>query len=142
MSASSFVLDASATLAWCFNEDGLGARLASLIGGAQPVAPWLWRLEVANAIMVKERRKLISVAEGARLLALLDDLGVEIAGEPASRTVASIAQLARRHQLSSYDAVYLELATTSALPLLTTDAALRDAAGREGVELVPVRRRT
>ena len=140
MSARSFVLDASATLAWCFDEDGLGSRIGSIIGESKPMAPWLWRLEVANAIMVKERRRILSAADGARLLDLLDALGVEVVGEPPGRTISSIANLARRHQLSSYDAVYLELAASASLPLLTTDDPLRAAAKREGVKLVAVAR--
>lgn len=138
MSARSFVLDASATLAWCFDEDGLGSSLASIIADATPIAPWLWRLEMANAIVVKERRKVLSVADGARLLELIDALGVMIVGEPSTRTLASIAALARRHQLSAYDAVYLDLAISASRPLLTTDDALRKAAERERVEVIQV----
>jgi len=133
VSDHSFVLDASATLAWAFDEDGLGETLGALIQDSTPVVPWLWRLEVTNAILVKERRKILSSAEGTRLLGLLDDLGVEVVGEPANRSLAALAQLARSGALSSYDATYLELAIALQMPLLTTDAALHRAAVAAGV---------
>jgi predicted nucleic acid-binding protein len=43
--------------------------------------------------------------------------------------------LARRNQLSAYDATYLELAAREQAPLATCDEALRVAAKREGVAL-------
>jgi predicted nucleic acid-binding protein len=46
-----------------------------------------------------------------------------------------VLPLARRHQLSAYDAVYLELALRAQAPLATFDEALGRAALREGVEV-------
>lgn len=136
MSGPRFVLDASATLAWAFNEHGRGETFGSLIKDATPVVPWLWCLEVTNAILVKERRKVVLPTEGTRLLGLLDNLGVQVVGEPATRKLNALAQLARSHELSSYDATYLELAIALASPLFTTDAALQRAAAACGVPLI------
>lgn len=50
------VLDASVTLAWLFNEAG---RVPALDGQIEPlglVAPWLWRFEVVNVVLLRERR--------------------------------------------------------------------------------------
>jgi predicted nucleic acid-binding protein len=44
--------------------------------------------------------------------------------------------LFRAHQLTSYDAIYLDLAVRRDLPLATLDAALRKAAGNLGVKLL------
>ena len=44
-----------------------------------------------------------------------------------------IAALATKHQLSSYDALYLELAIRQNIPLITLDKALRQAAKAENV---------
>jgi predicted nucleic acid-binding protein len=43
----------------------------------------------------------------------------------------TIVRLARRHQLSGYDAAYLALALAQAVPLVTTDAKLKQAAAVE-----------
>jgi predicted nucleic acid-binding protein len=47
-----------------------------------------------------------------------------------------VLDLARAHDLSAYDAAYLELARREGLPLATEDAPLRAAAERVGVALV------
>ncbi|MCA8953155.1 MAG: type II toxin-antitoxin system VapC family toxin [Planctomycetes bacterium] len=47
-----------------------------------------------------------------------------------------MANFARPHQLTSYDALYLELAIGVGKPLCTLDHGMQDAARRLGVELV------
>lgn len=133
---ASFVIDASTALAWVLNEGGRGPRLSPLLRGSDLVAPWLWRLEVVQAITRRERQKRATVAQGTRMLRSLESLGVEFCGEPEGRSLVGLAGLSRPHQLSSYDALYLELAVGRGLPLLTGDRNLRDAARRVGVELV------
>lgn len=44
-------------------------------------------------------------------------------------------ELARRHQLTSYDACYLELAMREGAPLATLDQRLKQAADSEGVRV-------
>jgi predicted nucleic acid-binding protein len=131
-----FVIDASVTLAWLFDEDQASARIESVLSGAEIVAPALWRLEVVNVVLIKERRKLLTTDEATRLLGLLDDWSVDIASDPAIRSLAEFAALARPHQLTAYDAVYLDLSLCLALPLFTRDNNLRAAAARVGVALV------
>jgi predicted nucleic acid-binding protein len=130
------VIDASVTLAWLFDEAGSARRIGPVLERSDLVAPWLWRLEVVNVLLVKERNKLLTQAQSVNVLELLEDLDVEVVGEPPARTLAGLADVARPHQLTSYDAVYLELAMSLALPLFTRDNNLRDAAKRVGVTLV------
>lgn len=130
------LIDASITLAWLFDEGGRGAALDRQIEPLTLVAPWLWRLEVVNVILVRERRRQITPAQGTRLLDALEGMEVEIVGEPASRTLGSLAQTARPHQLSAYDAVYLDFAISLDLPLFTDDHNLQSAAKRMGVTLI------
>lgn len=79
----------------------------------------------------------MTVAQGAHLLELLEDWNVEVIGEPPSKSLVALASTARPHQLSAYDAVYLDLAVSLGLPLFTHDSSLRTAAERIGVELIP-----
>lgn len=132
-----FVIDASATLAWLFSEPDALHRLRPLLADAELVAPWLWRLEVANSLLVRERRKLITLAESIRMFSLLDEWDIDIIGEPENRSIAALAQTARPHQLSSYDAVYLDLAVRLGLPLCSLDRNLLNAALAMGVECLP-----
>ncbi|MGA3066047.1 MAG: type II toxin-antitoxin system VapC family toxin [Tepidisphaeraceae bacterium] len=133
---SSIVVDASIVLAWLFDEDRAAAKLKPLIEKSDLIAPWLWRLEVANAVLVRLRRKSITETQAARVLRVLDELEIDLIPEPADRTAASLTQIARPHQLSAYDAVYLDLAIRMGLPLFTRDENLRAAAKRTGVPLV------
>jgi predicted nucleic acid-binding protein len=133
---SRIVIDASSTLAWLFDEDDGASRVKSVLETSGLVAPWLWRLEVTNAILVRERRKALTEAQASRLLQLIDELTIDLIGEPTTRTATGLAQIARPHQLSAYDATYLDLAIRLGLPLFTLDNNLRAAAKRAGVALV------
>jgi predicted nucleic acid-binding protein len=130
------VIDASATLAWLFDEEDTNARVRPILDSSELVAPWLWRLEVANAILVRERRKLLAETLASRLLQALDDLKIDLVGEPADRTVVELAKSARPYQLCAYDAVYVDLAIRLRLPLFTRDNNMRAAAKRAGVGLI------
>ncbi len=130
------VIDASVTLAWLFEDKARVSAIGSVLGDSTLIAPFLWRLEVVNAILVKERRKQLTPSQGTRFLQILEALDIEVVGDPKNRSMEQLALIARPHQLSAYDAVYLELATATALPLWTYDRNLRIAARRIGVDLV------
>jgi predicted nucleic acid-binding protein len=133
-----FVLDGSVTMAWCFDDeatpytDGVRDRLAI----ARAVVPTIWPLEVANAALVGERRRRLDEARTVRFLALLGDLPIVVDDRTSGRAFGAIAHLARAHNLSAYDAAYLELAMRRALPLATLDAKLIAAARAVGVPLM------
>lgn len=131
------VIDANITIAWMFDENDGKRCLEPVLLSSQLMAPSLWLLEVTNTILVSERRKRITQAQGTGLLAVIDGLSVELKPSPPTQTAMAIAQLARPHQLSSYDAAYLDVAIRYSLPLFTRDNNLRIAAARVGVVLVP-----
>jgi predicted nucleic acid-binding protein len=61
---TAFVLDASIALAWCFADEATPATDALLdrLADEEAIAPALWRIEVANALAMAERRGRLSVA--------------------------------------------------------------------------------
>ena len=59
-----FVIDANVTLAWLFAEDEHRIWMPKDWAEADMVSSWLWRLEVTNAVLVKERRRQITQAQG------------------------------------------------------------------------------
>ena len=128
------VVDANTTMAWLLAEPehDLPRGFATI----PMIVPWLWRIETTNTILVCERRGRITSAQGMAYLQILDSLAVEVVGEPPGRSVEALGNLARPYQLTSYDALYLELAVTMARPLCTLDHGLQDAARRLGVPLV------
>ena len=132
---NSFVLDASATLAWCF-EDERTAPAASVLErlrDQEALVPPLWLLELANGLVVAERRGRITRAESTRFLGLVGELPIRIDQTSTLDLASSVMDLARQYDLSAYDAAYLELALRLGQPLATIDERLRSAADRAGV---------
>jgi predicted nucleic acid-binding protein len=131
----SFVVDASIALAWHFEDEvsEYADRILDRLREDRAAAPSIWPLEVANALLVAERRGRLSPARVARAVELLLELPVSIHDTAADPALGPVLDLARTHGLSAYDAAYLELAMREGLPLATQDEALRAAAQRAGV---------
>ena len=70
-----------------------------------------------------------------RKIALLAALPIVVDDESSSRAFSDIMHLARTHQLSAYDAAYLELAIRRGLRLACNDGKLKNAAVAAGVML-------
>jgi predicted nucleic acid-binding protein len=130
-----FVLDASVTASWFLpDEDDRDAWEAWERSETEDVwVPLHWWFEVRNTILVGERRNRISQALTARALDRLSVLPITVEARPDE---GAIFALARRHRLTFYDAVYLELAQRRKAPLATLDRALIAAAQSEQVSLV------
>jgi predicted nucleic acid-binding protein len=133
--ASAFVLDCSIALAWCFPDEKAPYPRSVLdaLLDLPAVVPALWRLEVANCLLVGERRKRSTAADTATWLPFLQALPVTVDGETTSRAWNDTLGLARNHNLSVYDAAYLELSLRRGLPLATLDDKLAQAAKACGV---------
>ena len=135
----SLVLDGSATLAWCFEDEATPAidavmeRVAH--GGA--TAPALWRVEVANGLQMAVRRKRIDEAYRDEAFVKLGALDVRIDSKGDEHVWSATVQLAASQGLTVYDACYLELAQRRRLPLATLDAELARAARRVGITVTP-----
>jgi predicted nucleic acid-binding protein len=133
-----FVLDASVALAWFLDNpvSVYAVRVKrDLLAGARAVVPALWHLEMANGLVVAERRGILTATEASRSLIDIEHLTVQI--ETISDLVSARQALstARSFLLSAYDAVYLDTARQGGLPLATLDKSLRAAASRADVEL-------
>lgn len=135
---SPLVVDASVTLAWFLRDEGDERADGALrrLESEAAVVPSLWALEVANALVVAERRGRASEAETGRILSLIDGLPIEEDPAPREVTQRAIVELARRHDLSAYDAAYLELALRRGASLASLDESLRSAARRAGVTVL------
>jgi predicted nucleic acid-binding protein len=63
-------------------------------------------------------------------------INIEVDDQSAAQIFTHVLPLCRAHHLTSYDAIYLELAVRRQLPLATLDDALRKAAKKLGVALL------
>lgn len=135
----SFVLDCSVTMAWVFRDEATGAtdRLRDMLGKNRALVPALWPTETANALLAATRRKRIGREEWSRLRMQLNALPIDVDPVSTARTWGPVLDLAAVHDLTVYDATYLELAMRSGFPLATLDRALRIAAQAEGC-MMPV----
>jgi predicted nucleic acid-binding protein len=130
-----FVLDASIALTWVFvDERQPSASLAlARVRTDEALVPSLWWFEVRNALIVNERRRRLAEADTAEFLGWLSQLGIVIDDAPED---AALLRLARAHELTVYDAAYLELARRAGVQLATLDADLARAARNEKIRLI------
>jgi predicted nucleic acid-binding protein len=133
-----FVIDCSVVMAWCFeDETDLYADLVlDLFTDSEAIVPSIWPLEVANVLLVAERRKRLSGADSAQFIKLLSELPIIVDQETSDRALNEIFFIGRQQGLSSYDTAYLELAMREGATLATRDNRLINAARKFGVELV------
>jgi predicted nucleic acid-binding protein len=132
-----FVVDASITLAWCFEDEttqGTEALLRRLLteGGA---APAHWPLEVANGLVVAERRRRLDEQKLIVARSVLTSLPIDVASMDLE-TALGVIDAARSESLTAYDAAYIDLALSRRLGLATIDERLAAACRTVGVPLI------
>lgn len=135
----SFVLDNSVTMRWFFGDGkplelAYAGKVLDAMKNANALVPVTWGLEVANVIARAEAKGLVTEARSGAFLEMLEDVDIEVDTATFQHTLSDTLQLARRYQLSSYDASYLELALRQGIPLATLDDDLRKAAKKTGVK--------
>ena len=132
-----FVVDASVTLAWCFEDEASPQTEAilDLLSDDTAVVPALWELEVANVLLLGERRHRLTESQTARFVALLGQLPILV--DSASVDMEAVLAVGRQHALTAYDAAYLVLAEREGVSLATLDTKLRNTARAVGVQLIP-----
>ncbi len=132
---SRFVLDASVAGAWLLEDedDPVANAAVSRLATELALVPQLWHLEVRNTLVVAERRGRVGAAGLEDCLRRVGELPIRTDTEPDLGTALA---LARRHRLTIYDALYLELALRADAPLATVDRALASAAVAEGRPLI------
>ena len=132
------VLDASFTASLLFDDETVPdeAAFSERMMASGLVAPSLWILEVANALVLGLTRERLSSETFHQRLALLAELPVTMEPPPNAGSIGSIANLALMHNLTTYDAAYLETALRRGIPLATLDRRLATAARNAGVEVI------
>ncbi|HZZ52763.1 MAG TPA: type II toxin-antitoxin system VapC family toxin [Trebonia sp.] len=131
-----FVVDASTTMAWCFEDEATTETDAILdrLGHDHALVPPLWEYEVANVLLVAERRTRITEFQSTRFLALLGQLPIHVS--PLPQPAIALTAIGRRHRLSAYDSAYVELASREGVALASQDNKLRRAAEASGIPLL------
>jgi predicted nucleic acid-binding protein len=130
------VIDASVALAWCFPDEVSDYADAVLVAlnELDAVVPAIWAVEVANALLVGERRKRIRESEILRFGELLKGLTIFEDSPSIPDVLSGILPLARAYNLSAYDAAYVDVALRHNAPIATLDNDLRKAASDKGIK--------
>lgn len=133
-----WVIDACLALQWFLEDEADRAYSLAILKGLsenEALVPILWYYEVGNGLTMAHRRKRITFQQVTEFLNRLELLPVRVAAqEPA--TICQLPNLAQVHELTNYDAAYLELAMRLRLPLATNDRSLKRAAAAANVTLV------
>lgn len=125
-----FVIDCSVTMAWLFQDEATPRTSALLkrLATETAIVPGWWFIEVANVLAMAERKGRISATQSDAFARDISALRIERDDGAPDRAFHQILALCRSHRLTSYDAIYLDLALRSSLPLATLDDDLRKAA--------------
>jgi predicted nucleic acid-binding protein len=122
-------------MAWYFKDEvnAYANSVRRALSGARAVVPALWPIEVANILVLGERRRRSTEAEASKWLRYLQMLPIRVDEETAARAWSDTLQVARLYDLTVYDAAYLELAIRLGLPLASLDDKLKAVAALAGV---------
>jgi predicted nucleic acid-binding protein len=132
------VLDASIAIAWLFEDEQTEAANAVMdrVVAEGALVPSIWRLEVANVLRNAIRRGRCTEAYADRSLARLARLPIASDDQTWEHAWSETRALARREDLTLYDAAYLELALRRRLALASRDKALLAAATRRKIAVL------
>ena len=125
-------------MAWLFHDEATPKTTALLNRLAIDTAlvPAWWFIEITNVLAMAERKGRITPPQSDAFIADLSKLGIERDDEAPDRAFTNLLSLCRAHRLTSYHAIYLELAIRRSLPLATLDDDLRKTGKKFGVGLL------
>jgi len=136
--SAAFVVDCSIAMAWLFHDEATSktAALLNRLATETALVPTWWFIEITNVLTMAERKGRITPTQSDAFIGDLSKLGIERDDEAVDRAFTHLLALCRTHRLTSYDAIYLDLAIRRSLPLATLDDDLRKTAKKLGVGLL------
>ncbi|NUM55252.1 MAG: type II toxin-antitoxin system VapC family toxin [Candidatus Hydrogenedentes bacterium] len=132
-----FVLDCSVTMAWCFSDEfnDYASSVQDALQHTQARVPAIWYFEVANVLVVGERRARLTAEDSVAFLSLVARLPIEIVPPETADGMSNTLAIAKQTGFSAYDSAYIDLATRENVPLATLDKSVAAAAQAFGVQL-------
>lgn len=91
--------------------------------------------EITNAMCLAERKGRLQLGRAEAFLSRIEKFELRVQSPLTSAQAKASLTLSRKHRLTIYDAVYVELALRLGLELATLDGELISAALSEGVKL-------
>ena len=131
------VLDNSAAIAMLAPDEQDSAYTRELLlqtDRMRFIVPVLWRYEFANALRMLQKRNRMAEHEFAQLFEDLDALEIEVVSDTQEPSI--LREVSMKHNVTAYDAAYLELALRRKVVLATCDKQLKAAAIAASVEII------
>lgn len=99
-------------MSWLFNDEPTPKTVALLnrLPRETALVPAWWFIEITNVPAMAERKGCIKPTQSDAFIADLGKLGIERNDEAPDRAFTNLLALCRTHRLTSYDAIYLDLA--------------------------------
>jgi predicted nucleic acid-binding protein len=108
-------------------------ELQEILASGEAIVPQHWPLEIANLCRSAIKRGRLEAEVGSARLEDVRRMAVPIDSETVARLWTETMSIAVRHDLTPYDAAYIELAARLALPIFSYDRKLCTAAAAAGV---------
>jgi predicted nucleic acid-binding protein len=130
-----YIIDASAMGPLIIPDEAgeLIDTLPDILYSDQAMVPLHWRVEVANLARMAIRKRRLTETLLIDAFGALSVFDLIIDDQTDALAWTTILALAGKHNLTAYDAAYLELAMRTSRTIVTNDKALIDAAVRENV---------
>ncbi len=110
--------------------------LPEALGSDKALVPQHWRLEVANLARMAIRKRRLTERLLVDAFVALSVFTVILDSETDRYSWKNTLDLATRHDLTAYDAAYLELALRTDRAIITRDKALIRAASAETIAII------
>jgi predicted nucleic acid-binding protein len=133
-----WIIDASLAMNWYLTDEQdrqYSVSVFAALGQREILVPSLWIYEVANVLLVAQRRGRIAPDRIQEVLETVTGFNLRI-DEVVPESALRLTRLGLQYGLTVYDAAYLDLALRSSSPIATKDNALVKAMQGAGVRLV------
>jgi len=133
MVSTAAVVDNSVIISWACPKQASDytERLLDELSSTILHTAFIWPAEYGNATCTLVRRGILSPQQGDEMIGMATSFQLTV--DQAPPALAHLYKIAIRHDLSVYDAAYLELALRLGVPLATRDEALAKAAKAAGL---------
>lgn len=133
------VLDCSIAVSWFFEDEASEKTddILAIIQEEGAFVPAIWHLEFGNVLIQAEKKRRISKAQVINCLELIKELPITTDNDHSDKYMDRIIALALEHQITTYDASYLELSMRLGLSLATKDKKLYQVASKLGIPVLP-----
>jgi predicted nucleic acid-binding protein len=133
------VLDASVMVAWLLGEPAIAqdTELDAGLRDEEIAVPSHWPVEISNVLRTHLKAGRLSVSDFHAIMERIDLVAIRIEPTMYLDEIGPLAVFAVTNELTVYDAAYVQLASHHGLKLATLDRAMRAAATKLNIPLLP-----